>query len=76
MPSRVKLVWQGHDPVILRCRDVSESGVFLEHDGQTVPGEGTDVTLQVQDDLGDGEAPVVDGIVVRTALEGIGVLFK
>ena len=65
------------DQVIeLVTQDISDCGAFLNCNGCAIPAIGTQLTIQMKQQFGDGEpAPIVNAVVVRTTVNGIGVKF-
>jgi len=60
---------------ILRTRDMSNSGVFLECSGASCPPVGTELEVRISG-LVDGEAPpLVRARVVRVTRDGMAVVF-
>lgn len=65
----------GHE-CILNSRNISDNGVFLEHDEKGLKLEvGKHVVLQVCSQLGDGDPPPVNAEVIRITDEGFGLKF-
>jgi len=61
---------------ILRTRDMSNSGVFLERDGQQCPPVGTELEVRISGPVGGGGAPaVVRARVVRVTCDAMAVVF-
>lgn len=60
----------------LTTRNMSTTGLFLEHDEQPVPEPGSTVYIQVSSELGLPDAPLVKATVVRKTDEGFGVMFQ
>ena len=74
--TTLRLTCPGHGDMLLRTRDQSTGGVFLEKGNQEfLPPPGTTVFLQITELLDGEEAPVVKAEVVRANEEGIGVRF-
>jgi len=76
VPARVEVSWAGSQSLILKSRDVSDTGVFLEGDPEALPPVGTAVTLQVKKTLGGDAASVLSTTVVRLTSEGMGLRFN
>lgn len=61
---------------VMRTRDMSHGGLFLESDGKALPPLGAELKVRVLREAGDGEAlPVVRARVVRVTAEGIAIEF-
>ena len=60
---------------ILRTRDMSNSGVFPECDGQPCPPVGTDLEVRISGPVGGEESPVVRARVVHVTQDGMAVVF-
>ena len=64
------------DPIVVKSRDLSETGVFLETANHPCfPKIGQVVTLRVLDSMDGEPAPPVKARVVRITDEGIGLHF-
>ena len=72
----IDLTLPGQDPVQVRTRNISDGGLFLVVEGLQLPAVGTEVTVRLKNQLGDGEAPPVNrAMVVRHEPDGIGLVF-
>lgn len=72
----VELQADGFDPVTLKTRDMSDSGVFLVHDDPaSLPAEGSRIRMRVMDPLQGGAAPEVQGTIIRIDKDGIAIRF-
>lgn len=72
----IKLTCKDNREHILKSRNISDKGVFLEFNDEKLDIPiGTNVTLQVCSQLGDEPAPPVEAEVMRTTDEGIGLQF-
>ena len=61
---------------IMRTRDISDGGAYLQGHEVELPSPGSEITLQVLDSLGDGERPPkVRARVVRVHDDGMAVEF-
>ena len=72
-PASALLTHQDIDDVILKVRDVSEGGIYLETGVNTILPVGSLVKIQVVND--EVETPVVDMEIVRVDSEGMGLMF-
>jgi len=72
----IKLICEDKTERILKSRNISDSGVFLDYDDEPINlPVGTRVILQVCSLLGDEPPPPVDAEVTRITDEGIGLQF-
>ena len=72
----IKVICSDGSECTLNSRNISDNGVFLEHDSRELNLEmGKQVVLQVCSQLGDGEPPPVKAEVVRVTDEGFGLKF-
>ena len=73
----IKITCQDQSEHILKSRNISDNGVFLEHDHTELSlAIGTCVVLQVCSQLGDEPPPPpVDAEVTRITNDGIGLKF-
>ena len=72
----IKVLCNDGSECTLNSRNISDNGVFLEHDGRDLNLEiGKQVVLQVCSQLGDGEPPPVKAEVTRITDEGFGLKF-
>lgn len=72
----IKVICNDGTEHTFNSRNISDTGVFLEHDGQDLNLEmGNQVVLQVCSQLGDGDPPPVKAEVARITGEGIGLKF-
>ena len=60
---------------IMRTRDMSSSGVFLERGAQPCPPVGTALEVRISGPVGGEESPVVRARVVRVTQDGMAVVF-
>jgi hypothetical protein len=74
LPARVRLVHPDIGEVVLKTRDVSDSGVYIICDNPGLLPVGSVVKMQVISD--DVEMPVVGAKIVRNDSEGIGMEFE
>ena len=72
--AAVKLRHAGLGEMLLYTRDISDSGAYLMAEGQSLPGLGERVEVQVQGLPGE-PAPVVPMRVARVDYNGIGLVF-
>jgi len=72
----IKLICEDKTELILKSRNISDNGVFLDYDDEPINlPVGTRVILQVCSLLGDEPPPPVDAEVTRITDEGIGLQF-
>lgn len=72
----IKLTCDDKSEHILSSRNISDQGVFLEYNEDTLDLPiGTQVILQVCSQMGDEPPPPVDAKIVRATKEGIGLQF-
>jgi len=72
----IKLICGDGCEHILKSRNISDQGVFLELNGEELNlAIGTHVILQVCSQLGDGDPPPVNAEIVRVTKEGMGLQF-
>lgn len=72
----IKLTCEDKTERILKSRNISDSGVFLDYDDEPLNlPVGTCVVLQVCSQLGDEPPPPVKAEVTRTTDEGMGFRF-
>lgn len=74
--TRVRMTWEGHEPVILVVRDLSVGGLFVERGEVEFPPCGTVVELKLEEPFAEGEPPTVKAKIVRITDEGAGVQFE
>ena len=72
----IKLTCDDNSEYILKSRNISDKGVFLEYDDERLNLTiGTNVILQVCSMLGDEPPPPVKAEIMRITDEGIGLQF-
>ncbi len=72
----IKLINGEQQEYIYKSRNISDTGVFLEHNEEKTEFPiGAQVVLQVCSQLGDGDPPPVKAEVARITDEGIGLQF-
>ena len=72
----IKLINSDEQEYIYKSRNISDTGVFLEHNEDNLEFPvGTQVVLQVCSQLADGDPPPVKAEVARVTKEGIGLQF-
>ena len=72
----IKVICDDGSECTLNSRNISDNGVFLEHDGRDLNIKiGEHVVLQVCSQLGDGEPPPVKAEVTRITDDGFGLKF-
>lgn len=72
----VEVSCPGRDAMVLRTRDISDSGVFLQKGEAELPAVGTELRLKVTVSLSGDDPPVVKARVVRATDDGIGISFE
>ena len=72
----IKLTCDDSAEHILKSRNISDKGVFLEHNDEPLSlAIGSHVVLQVCSQLGDEPPPPVKAEITRITNEGIGLQF-
>lgn len=72
----IKLTCENNSEYILKSRNISDKGVFLEYNEVALNFPvGTQVILQVCSQLGDEPPPPVKAEIMRITNEGIGLQF-
>lgn len=72
----IDLTLPGQAVVQVRTRNISDGGLFLVVESIQLPPVGTEVTVRLKNQLGDGEEPPVNrAMVVRHEPDGIGLEF-
>ncbi|MCK4865728.1 MAG: PilZ domain-containing protein [Gammaproteobacteria bacterium] len=72
----IKVTFDDESEHILKSRNISDHGVFLEHnEGSLAFSVGQKVILQVCSQLGDEPLPPVKAEIARITNEGIGLQF-
>lgn len=72
----IKLTCIDNEEHILKSRNISDTGVFLDYDETPIDLPiGTHVILQVCSQMGDEPPPPVNAEVSRVTKEGIGLKF-
>lgn len=72
----VELNLPGEEALTLTSGNLSDSGIYLQADGDSLPLVGNEVYLRLKQALGDGEAPLVKARVVRVDRGGLGLKFE
>lgn len=75
MAMDVRVTTSDGQSCIMKTRDVSDNGAFLENRDFPPPALGTFITLQIMDKLAEGETPQVKAEVMHINDEGFGVRF-
>lgn len=73
MACRIKIVHDELGEMMVKTRDISQSGVFVVLEPEQIPPVGSRVTGQIQGLM--EEAPIVEMEVVRVEPEGVGLRF-
>lgn len=72
----IKVIFDDASEHILKSRNISDHGVFLEHNEEPLDfSVGQQVILQVCSQLGDEPAPPVKAEIARITDEGVGLKF-
>lgn len=72
----IKVTFDDKSEHILKSRNISDHGVFLEHEEQRLDFfVGQNVILQVCSQLGDEPPPPVNAEIARITSEGVGLKF-
>jgi len=70
---KIRITHDSFGSVVIRTRDISESGVYLISNELEIPPPGSVIEGQIQDEY--GERPIVKMEVVRVEPEGFGLKF-
>lgn len=72
----IELTLPGQAPQHVRTKNISDGGLFLVIEEVKLPAVGTEVTVRLKNQLGDGEEPPLNrALVVRHESDGIGLEF-
>lgn len=70
---RVNLTMTDSGQIYAVTRDISDGGIFIKLDAESMPGIGEQVNVQVQGLPGGQEPPWVKMVVVRSEPAGVGL---
>jgi hypothetical protein len=73
LACRIKIMHESIGELVVKTRDISDSGVFIALEPENIPAVGTILTGQVQGLMDD--APVLAMEVVRIESQGVGLRF-
>ncbi len=72
----IELMLPGQGLVNVRTRNISDGGLYLLLDDVELPPIGSEVTVRLKNQLGDGEEPPTNrAMVVRHETDGVGLEF-
>ncbi len=72
---QVEVSVENQQPVIMKTRDMSDGGVFLEENKNIILQMGVKLTLKVIESVQGDEPPEISATVVRVAEDGVAVQF-
>lgn len=75
LPMMVEVVFKEEDPVVMKTRDVSDSGVFLEANENIILQMGVKLSIRVIEEMTGEEASIINATVVRVTDDGFAVQF-
>ncbi len=75
LPITVEVTVEDEDPVIMKTRDVSDGGVFLESNENAILQMGMKVSIQVIEKMPGEQASEISATVVRVTDDGFAVQF-
>lgn len=75
LPMQVEVSVENQQPVIMKTRDMSDGGVFLEENKNIILQMGVKLTLKVIESVQGDEPPEISATVVRVAEDGVAVQF-
>lgn len=75
VPLEVRVEWPDHECMIGVTRDVSDGGAFILVTFNPPPPPGTEIILQLTQQVMGHEAPILQGRVIRADAEGIAFKF-
>lgn len=76
LPMKVEVSVEGQEvAVVTKTRDMSDGGVFLEHNESLSLQAGTKLTIKVIESMSGGEASQIPATVVRVTDDGVAVNF-
>ena len=76
IPMSVKMTVENQDPVVMKTRNMSDSGVFLENNDNLGLQIGTKLTIKVIEDLQVDNIAAIPATVVRIADDGFALKFE
>lgn len=74
-PMAVEVTVKGQAAIKMNTRDMSDGGVFLEDDKNTILQMGTKLTLKVIEGMQGEDAAEISATVVRVVDDGVAVQF-
>ncbi len=75
LPMTVEVLVEDQAPVIMKTRDMSDGGVFLEYNENLVLQMGVKLTIKVVENMQGEEPPAIPATVVRVTDDGFAVQF-
>lgn len=74
MRAKIKITSSSVGEILAHTQDLSDGGLFALAEGQSLPGVGEIVQVQVRGSFID--APILEAEVIRANSEGVGLMFK
>ncbi len=75
LPLTVEVSVEDQVPVVMKTRDMSDGGVFLEYNKNLVLQMGVKLTIRVLENMQGEEPPAIPATVVRVTDDGFAVQF-
>ncbi len=75
LPMTVEVLVEDQSPVIMKTRDMSDGGVFLEENENLILQMGVKLTIKVVENMQGDEPPAIPATVVRVTEDGFAVQF-
>ena len=75
LPMTVEISVEDQVPVVMKTRDMSDGGVFLEYNKNLVLQMGVKLTIRVVENMQGEEPPAIPATVVRVTDDGFAVQF-
>jgi len=75
LPMKVEVIVENQSPVVMKTRDMSDGGVFLENNDNLVLQMGVKLTIKVIENMQGDDAVNIAATVVRVTDEGFAVQF-
>jgi len=75
LPMKVEVSVEDQEPVVMKTRDMSDGGVFLEDNENIILQMGVKLTIKVIESMQGGDPAEIPATVVRVADDGFAVQF-
>ena len=75
LPMSVEVTVQDQEPVVMKTRDMSDGGVFLEENDNIILQMGVKLTIKVIEEMKEGDTVAIPATVVRVTDDGFAVQF-